>query len=333
MVDNAPPPISPEQPARPDGEHLFQTGQRRLVLALLLIASFMVAEIVGGILSGSLALIADATHMATDAGSIMLALIAMHFAQKAATAEHTYGYKRMEILAALANVIALWVIVVMILIEAWNRFQSVPEVQGGTVLAIGILGLLVNIAAAWILRESAQHSVNVEGAFQHVLADLLGSIGVVVSGCLIWWFGWTLADPIVTLVIALLILHGSWGLLTKVVHVLLEGVPPHIDIIELRTLVEEIDGVASIHDLHVWTLSPGNEALTTHVLLDQQYHHDSDKVLRAVRSLLRDKYGIEHLTIQIDKTMAECLEGSSSRSFLLANELPRDRGLHTSETI
>ena len=294
----------------------IDSSKRNLAFALVLIAGFMGAEIVGGILSGSLALLADAAHMATDAGAILLALIAIHVAQRRATSSLTYGYKRIEILAALVNVIALWIIVGGILFEAWDRFQNLSEVNGSLMLIIGVLGLFVNLAAAWILRHSAEHSLNVEGAFQHVLADLLGSIGVVISGSLIWAFNWNFVDPIVSVVIAVLIIHASWGLFSKIIHVLLEAVPKHIKLDELCTEIEEIDGVHSLHDVHVWTLTPGNEAFTCHILLAQTFNGDQDNLLREIRQVLRTKHGLEHITIQIEKSMAECHESCSSASFL-----------------
>ena len=160
-------------------------SKRSLITAFVLISSYMIAEVVGGILSGSLALLADAGHMLTDAASIALALGAMHFASKAASVERTFGYHRLEILAALLNALTLWLIAGWVIIEAYNRFLDVPDVEGGLMLTVGAVGLIVNVAAAWILHSSAEHSVNVEGAFQHVMADLLGSVGVVISGILV----------------------------------------------------------------------------------------------------------------------------------------------------
>lgn len=302
-------------------EFRITASKRNLGIAFLLIVSFMVAEIVGGILSGSLALLADAAHMATDAGAILLALIAINIAQKSATSSHTYGYKRLEILAALVNVLALWVIVGGILFEAWNRFNDISDVDGRLMLIIGVLGLIVNICAAWILRHSAEKSLNVEGAFQHVLADLLGSIGVVVSGCLIWAFDWNFVDPIISVIIAILIIHASWGLFSKVVHVLLEGVPKHINIEELCSKIEAINGVHSLHDVHVWTLTLGNEAFTCHVLLDPSFDGERDVILHEIRTLLRTTYDIEHITVQIERSMDECPESSASVSFLQPNKV------------
>ena len=192
-------------------------SRRNLILALVLISTYMVAEVIGGVISGSLALIADAGHMLTDAAAIGMALFAMWIAERGATIERTYGYYRTEILAAFMNALALWLIVGWILWEAYHRFaRDEHHVDGWPVLIVGIGGLLVNIAAAWILHRSSGHSINVEGAFQHVLADLMGSVGVVISGTVIILTEWTLIDPILSVVIGLLILYSSWNLVMQV---------------------------------------------------------------------------------------------------------------------
>ena len=269
----------------------------------------MVAEVIGGILSGSLALIADAGHMLTDAASIALAIVAMHFATRAASAERTFGFHRLEILAALANALTLWLIAAWVVVEAFHRLEEAPEVRGVLMLTVGAIGLLVNVAAAWILHRSAGHSLNVEGAFQHVMADLLGSVGVVISGVLVWAFDWRLADPIVSMVIAALILLSTWRLLTKVVHVLLEGTPEHIDVYRLCNELEEVEGVTLIHDVHVWTITQGYDSLTAHILINPQYPKGKrDELLRKLRKLARDRYGIQHITLQLETSVKGCTE-------------------------
>ena len=204
------------------------TSRRDLTSALVLISAYMIAEVIGGYFSGSLALIADAGHMLTDAASIGLALIALHFSARPASARRTFGYRRLEILAAQVNAVTLWLIAAWVVFEAYHRFADMPDVKGEIMLSVGSVGLVVNLVAAWILHRSAGHSVNVEGAYQHVLADLLGSIGVVISGILVWAFDWKIADPILSVIIGILILVSSWRLLRKVIHVLLEGVPQHV---------------------------------------------------------------------------------------------------------
>ena len=287
---------------------LRSAGKRSLVAAFILIAGYMLVEVVGGILSGSLALLADAGHMLTDAASIAVALVAMMFAERPSSVQRTFGYHRLEILAALLNALTLWLIAAWVLVEAYDRFTSTLEVNGGLMLSIGVIGLGVNLGAAWILHGSSEHNVNVEGAFMHVMADLLGSVGVVVSGILIWVFGWTLADPIVSVVIAILILISSWRLLAKVVHVLLEGTPEHIDVYQLCSKLEDVEGVTLVHDIHVWTLSPGNEALTAHVLIDPDYPGDMEALRLHLREIIHNDFGIGHITLQVEKSLEGCTE-------------------------
>ncbi len=222
----------------------------------------MLAEVVGGVVSGSLALLSDAGHMITDAMSLALALFAMNVAERPPSAERTFGYRRAEVLAAMLNALSLWLIAAWVLFEAYHRIQDVPEIEGGLMLVIGTLGLLVNVAAAWVLHRSSKHSMNVEGALRHVMADLFRSVGLVISGVLIVTLGWTIVDPILSVVIALLVGHSSWRLTIKVFKVLLEGVPDHIDVYRLCSDIEDVEGVTLIHDIHVWTISSGLEACT-----------------------------------------------------------------------
>ena len=287
---------------------LRSAGKRNLIAAFVLIAGFMLVEVIGGILSGSLALLADAGHMLTDAASIALALLAMHFAGRPHSVQRTFGYHRLEILAALVNALALWVIVGWVLFEAYDRFQAAPEVNGRIMLSIGAIGLCVNLGAAWTLSRSSGHNINIQGAFLHVLADMLGSVGVVVSGIMVWAFGWTLADPVVSVVIAVLILASSWRLMAKVVHVLLEGTPEHVDVYRLCSQLEAVEGVTLVHDIHVWTLSPGNEALTAHVLIDPDYPGDVEDLRLRLRNIVYHDFGIGHITLQVEKSLEGCTE-------------------------
>ena len=287
---------------------LRSLGKRNLLIACALIVGFMLVEVVGGILSGSLALLADAGHMLTDGASIALALAAMHFAERPHSVQRTFGYHRLEILAALVNALALWVIVAWVLFEAYQRFTSVPEVDAGIMFGIGLIGLCVNLGAAWILHGSSGTNVNIEGAFLHVIADLLGSVGVVVSALLIWAFGWMLADPIASVIIAVLILASSWRLMKKVIHVLLEGTPEHVDVYELCSRMEAQEGVTLVHDIHVWTLSSGNEALTAHVLVDPDYPDDPEALRRRLRDIIYHDFDIGHITLQVEKSLEGCTE-------------------------
>ena len=291
------------------GHDLRGTSKRSLVTALALISTYMVAEVVGGILSGSLALIADAGHMLTDAAAIIMALFAMWIAERAASAERTFGYYRAEVLAALFNTFALWLIAGWIFFEAYHRaFSEDVEVNGWPVLLVGTGGLLVNIAAAWVLHRSSQHSMNVEGAFQHVLADMLGSVGVIISAILIMAFEWYIADPILSVVITLLIVYNTRGLIFTVMNVLLEGAPKHVDVYKLCSDIENLPGVTLIHDVHVWTITSGQDAFTAHVLMDPSWKGDVDRLLTRMQDIVHRDHRIGHVTIQLDQSITSCEE-------------------------
>ncbi len=294
--------------AHDHSEELRNASKRDLTLALVIISSFMFVEVVGGILSGSLALIADAGHMLTDAASIGLALFAVHFATRAASVQRTFGYHRLEILAALINALTLWLISAWVIFEAYHRFREIPEVEGGLMLVVGTLGLLANLAAAWVLHRSAKHSVNVEGALAHVIADLLGSVAVIISGVLVWAFEWHISDPILSVLIGVLILLSTWRLLAKVVHVLLEGTPKHVDVYRLCHEIEDLEGVTVIHDIHVWTLAPGYDALTAHVLVDPEHERDTSNLLHEIQEIAYNKFNVQHITVQLEGTAKLCHE-------------------------
>ncbi len=284
-------------------------SKRSLIFALTLISTYMVAEVIGGIMSGSLALLADAGHMLTDAAAIIMALVAMWIAQKEASVERTFGYHRTEILAALANTFALWLIAGWICFEAYHRmFREEVDVVGLPVLIVGIGGFLINLAAAWVLHRSSGESLNVEGAFQHVLADLLGSVGVIASAILIMAFEWHIADPILSVIIALLIVYNTRKLIVSILNVLLEGSPQHIDVYKLCSDLEDMEGVTLIHDVHVWTITSGNEAFTAHVLMDPSYQGDIDQLTVRMQDLLHNEYGINHVTVQLEKSLEGCTE-------------------------
>ncbi len=293
-----------------DHAHDLRGASRRsLLIALVLISTYMVAEVIGGIVSGSLALLADAGHMLTDAAAIVMALVAMWIAGREASVERTFGYHRTEILAALANTFALWLIAGWILFEAYHRaFREDVEIVGLPVLIIGIGGFLVNLVAAWILHRSSGESMNVEGAFQHVLADLLGSVGVIVAAVLIMAFGWYVADPILSVVIAMLIVYNTRKLIGRILNVLLEGSPERIDVYKLCSDLEDMEGVTIIHDVHVWTITSGNEAFTAHVLLDPAYKGNIDELKKRMQDLVHGAYGIGHVTLQLEWSVDSCKE-------------------------
>ena len=294
-----------------DHAHELRLASRRsLLVSLGLISTYMIAEVVGGIWSGSLALIADAGHMLTDAAAIVMALVAMWIADKEASIERTFGYQRAEVLAALANTFALWLIAGWILFEAYHRtFTEEVEIKGLPVLLVGIGGLIINLIVAWILHRSSQHSMNVEGAFQHVLADLLGSVGVVISAIFVMTLEWYVVDPILSVLIAALIVWSSRHLMATVLQVLLEGVPRHIDVYQLCSDIEDVEGVTIIHDVHVWTITSGSEAFTAHVLVDPSFSGDQvNLLLEQIQHITHDLYGIEHVTVQVEQTVANCKE-------------------------
>ena len=247
--------------------------------------------------------------MLTDALAIGMALAAMWIAERSATAERTFGYERTEVLAAMLNTIALWLIAGWIFFEAYHRaFTEEVHIDGIPVLVVGTGGLLISIAAAWVLRRSSEHSMNVEGAFQHVLADLMGSVGVIISAILIMAFDWTLADPILSVLIALLILWSSRKLMFTETNVLLEGAPKHIDAYKLCHDIEDVEGVTLIHDVHIWTITSGSEAFTAHVLVDPSYEGGNELLRTKIQDIAHNQYGIGHVTIQLEHTASTCHE-------------------------
>ena len=251
----------------------------------------MVAEVIGGVLSGSLALLADAGHMLTDAASIALALVAVWIAGRPESIERTFGYQRTEVLAAAFNALSLWVIAGWIVWEAIERFTNHHElhIEGGLMLIVGGIGLLVNIAAAFVLHSGSKHSLNVDGAFKHVLADLMGSVGVVISGVIVLLTEWYLIDPILSVAIALLIVVSSWRLVLRSLNVLLGGVPENIDLYALCAEIEDVPGVTLIHDVHVFTVTSNYELMTAHVLVDPEYRGYEDEMQRQLRRISQRK--------------------------------------------
>ena len=283
----------------------------RLRLVLLLTGGFMVAEVVGGILSGSLALLADAGHMFTDAGSIALALVAMRWARRPPSPERTYGWVRLEILAALANGATLLLISGLVLWEAWQRLRDPVEVEGPLMLAVAGAGLLVNVVAAWLLHAHAHENLNVRGAYLHVLGDLLGSVGAIVGAVVILATGWTPADPIASAVIAVLILVSAWRLVREATDVLLEAAPSHVDVEEVLDDLRAVDHLHDVHDLHVWTLTSGFVALSGHGVIDDPAR--IGPVLDAIRERA-SAHGIEHVTFQLEPRALYQVETGSSDS-------------------
>lgn len=276
-------------------------SRRRLGLVLALLVLYMGAEVVGGLLSGSLALLADAGHMLSDSAALALSLFALWIATRPATPRRTFGYYRVEVLAALINGAALLALSVWILREAWERFHDPQPVRGGLMSAIAAGGLVVNLLALWILNQGRKESLNVRGAWLHVLGDTLGSVGAVAAGLLVWLRGWTWADPAVSVVIALLVIWSTWSLLRDVVAVLMEGTPPHIDLDQVRATLSSANGVVGVHDLHVWTITTGMDALSGHVVVPRGHpDRPCEELLRELRDQLHHRFGIHHVTLQIE---------------------------------
>lgn len=278
-------------------------NRRRLALALGFSAAYMLAEAVGGWLTGSLALLADAGHMLSDVAALGLSLFAMWMAGRPPTPKRTYGYHRMEILAALANGATLVAISFFILSEAVERFRNPPEVNAPVMMGIAAGGLLVNLASLWILHEGRGDNLNVRGAWLHVLMDTLGSVQALAAGALIWAFGWRWADPAASVLIAVLVVFSSWNLLKEATSVLMESVPAHIDVDEVLAVLLGLPGVLEVHDLHIWTITSGLESLSAHVVVEDA-RYDCE-LLGEIRTALHDRFGIDHLTIQIETAAFE----------------------------
>jgi len=266
------------------------------VLGLTL--AFTAVEIVGGLATGSLALLADAAHMLSDNLALGLALFAVWLAGRPSTPQRTFGYQRAEILAALANGVVLVALAIWIFVEAWGRIDDPPTVLAGWVAVVAVIGLAVNLLAAGILARAAHDTLNMSAALRHVLADALGSAGVLVSALVILLTGWRYADPIAGAVIAVLVLWSSWSVLRDSVHILLEGAPKGIDARGLGRRLAEVPGVVEVHDLHVWTITSGFPALAAHVLVEGG--DDCHARRRELEELLLREYGIEHTTLQVD---------------------------------
>ena len=278
--------------------HAPGTNRRRLAVVLALTLVYMLAEVFGGFLTNSLALLSDAGHMLADLAALALAMLALWFASRPATTTKTYGYYRMEILAALANGVALVVISLVISYEAFQRIKQPEAVQGFQMLLIAAGGLIVNLLSAWVLYSASEENLNMRGAFLHVIGDALGSVGAIVAGLLIWRWGLTLADPIISVAMCLLIIYSSWQLIRESVNILLEGTPSHLNVRAIVEAMQEVTGVVDVHDLHVWTIRSGLEALSAHVKIKPDASHR--ETLDALQSRLRSDFDIGHLTIQIE---------------------------------
>lgn len=282
--------------------HSHSRNKKTLLVAFLIITSFMVVEAVGGYLTNSLALLADAGHMLSDSISLGVGYLAFSIGEKAADQMKTYGYKRFEILAAVFNGVTLVLISLYIFYEAYHRFSDPPEIATSGMLAIAIIGLLVNILVAWILMRGGdtKKNLNLRAAFLHVLSDLLGSVGAITAALLIIFFGWAWADPLASVVVAILVLISGWRVTKEALHVLMEGTPKNVDLEQVAQAIEALPAVKSIHDLHVWSITSGKNAMSGHVVIKEHISFkESQQVLREIeQALLELKIG--HVTVQLE---------------------------------
>lgn len=278
--------------------HAGGGSSTRLAWTLGLILAYMVAEAVGGWLTGSLALLADAGHMLSDAAALGLSMFAMSMARRPRTAKQTYGYHRLEILAALANGATLVAISILVMVEAVHRFGAPETVNAGGMVWIAVGGLLVNLAALAILHGGRDENLNMRGVWLHVLTDALGTVQAIVAGALIWGFGWQWADPVASVLISILVIWSAWSLLKEATGVLMESAPAHIDVNEVHDLMSQVSGVLEVHDLHVWTITSGMESLSAHVVVEDR-RFDCD-ILGEIRVTLHERFGIDHITVQME---------------------------------
>lgn len=275
-------------------------NKKGLLIALFVTTGIMFAEFFGGLMTNSLALLSDAGHMLSDASSLLLSLVALWIASRPATPKKTFGFYRFEVLAALFNGVTLFVIAGFIVWEAFERFLEPPTVASGTMILIACIGLGANLISAWSLLRNGdvKDNVNVRSAYLHVLGDALGSVGAIIAGIVMLLFGWYIADPIISVIVALLILRSAWGVISHSFHILMEGTPPSVNQEEVKNALESIQGVIDVHDLHIWTITSGLHSLTCHILVKDD--QPSQTILQEAIRMVREKYHIDHATFQIE---------------------------------
>lgn len=279
--------------------HLEQ-NRKKLFLSIALTGLIFIAELVGGLVTGSLALLSDSAHVFMDMFALGLSYLAVRIAGLPANDRHTYGYHRMQILAALINGVSLLVISIEIFREAIKRFQNPEPILAGPMLIIAVIGLVVNIVVAFVLHEHDHDDLNTRSAYLHVLGDTLASVGVIIGGILILFTGQQWIDPLISLLISLLILYNAGKLILKTVHILAEGIPKGMTASDVAGDMRSVEGVAEVHDLHIWTVGPGYVALSAHVVLENQTLSQSENILKKLKNRLSSKYNIEHTTIQFE---------------------------------
>ena len=275
-------------------------NQRRLLIALAITALMTVVELVGGVLSNSLALLGDAGHMFTDTLALGLSVVALTLAKRPASQTRTYGFHRAEVLAALTNGTILVLICGFIFYESYQRLVSPPEVRGSLMLVVAAIGFLANLIGILILRSASRDNLNVKGAFLHMWGDTISSIGVIVASVIILVTGWTMVDPIISIFIGLLILRGAISLVLESSDILLEAVPKHLDVTQISSALKEIEGIRDVHDLHLWTISSGIYALSCHLLIEDRMVSSSSHIVEEVNQALSQKFGIGHSTLQLE---------------------------------
>jgi cobalt-zinc-cadmium efflux system protein len=285
--------------------HNHSGNKKALFSAFLLITCFMVVEVIGGFLTNSLALLSDAGHMLSDAVALGLSFFAIKLGERKATASKTYGYQRFEIIAAALNGITLIGISLYIFIEAYHRLTDPPEVSSLGMLTISVIGLFINIIAAWILMSGDKdENLNVRSAFLHVIGDMLGSVGAIIAALLIYFFGWGLADPIASVIVAILVLISGWRVTKESVHVLMEGAPLQMEVERVKSSLLSIPHVKEVHDLHIWSITSGVPMLSCHIAIEGEGIHDS--ILHKAQSILHNDFGIDHSTIQVERKEIGC---------------------------
>mgnify|MGYP002651620524 CR=1 FL=1 len=272
--------------------------KKSLLIVLCLSGSYMIAEVIGGFATKSLALLADAAHMMTDVVGLFLAYMAIKIGEKKANSKKTFGYYRTEILAAVINAVILLGISVYVLFEAYQRFKNPPEVQSGAMMIVAGIGLVVNIVGIFIIRKGSDESLNMKGAYFEVLSDALTSVGVMIAGIIMLTTGWYYADPLISAAIGLLIFPRTWRLLKEAINVLLEGTPKDVNIEELRKSLESVQGVKKLHDLHVWSLTSGLNAMSSHVIAE--HSEDLNVLLKTLSDKATTEFKISHTTFQIE---------------------------------
>jgi cobalt-zinc-cadmium efflux system protein len=279
-------------------QHRFHSSRRRLALAFWTQLAFFGVELAGGILTNSLALLADAGHMLSDVGALGLSLLALAWTARPPTAAKTYGYHRLEILVALINGLVLWAMAGYIFYEAVNRLFLPPQINGSPLIIIASLGLAVNLLGMYVLMPTREHNINLRSAFIHLLSDSLASFAAIAAGLAIWWRGWYWFDPLAGVIVGVMIIVGSWQLVREAADILLESTPRHIDLSEVQQSLESHPQVKQVHDLHIWTIASGLYALSVHVTIDN--HSNRDCLTWELEELLRWQFGLEHNTIQIE---------------------------------